>query len=394
MSKVVFVVLIFLHAVLLSLLIPPQVVLAQWTNDPTINTPIKTDPGDQIGPQIVTDEKGGAIIAWSEGGSLWGQRVDQDGYLLWDSAGEPVCTVSGVWGPMMSGMISDGEGGAIVVWLDFRNSNLDSFGFPIDNQIYTQKIDSTGQGVWALNGVPLVSLIDSVGRTEVGVTTDGAGGAIVCWTSSYLGMWDVLVQRVDSNGNTQWQINGIVVNDSLGEGDSPIITTDMTGGAIISYFSSTGPGRNLAQRVDTSGNRLWPVDSIILPRTARTHQIISDGIGGAVIVGVRGIDYNILAERINGNGQILWDTVGVVASTTSDDRSFPTITNDMNSGVIIVWSHEIFDFGNVHAQRVDSSGVPLWGSDGVVICDDSAAQVRRVPVTDGSGGAMISSPRG
>jgi hypothetical protein len=387
MRKVVIVVVFFLNVVLLSLLISPQYVLAQWTNDPTINTPIKTDPGGQMAPLIVTDTKGGAIIVWMEIGSLLGQRVDRDGYLLWDPAGVPVCTAVGS-APSIAGLIPDGEGGAIVVWYDFRNADYDTIGFFWSHEIYAQKIDSMGQSQWTLNGVSIAPYVDSIARGELEVTTDGAGGAIVTWTSHEYRFWwnklEVYIQRVDRDGVLPWGLNGADINDTSWAESTPKITTDMSGGAIIAYATSGG---GFVQRVDESGNRLWPIDSIS-PRAGGGIEIISDGSGGALMVG-RESNLNILAQRIDSNGMVLWDTAGVVASTISDNQSFPKITSDLNGGVVIAWSHDIFDFGNIHTQRVDSSGVTRWGADGVVVCSDTAAQVDGVPVTDGSSGSII-----
>jgi hypothetical protein len=217
------------------------------------------------------------------------------------------------------------------------------------------------------------------------VTTDGSGGAIVVWMGGKgfsVMAQDVYAQRIDQNGNILWQPNGIIVNDSSSYAVIPKVSTDMIGGAIICYFGP-GNGNLLVQRLDGAGNRLWPID-IIHPFTGGAHQIISDGIGGSIVVG-RALDYKILSQWIDSNGVILWDTAGVIASTLSNVVSFPLSTSDLASGVIISWKYG----ADVYAQRVDSSSSLLWGPDGIVACDFSASKWPGVPVTDGNSGAII-----
>ena len=56
----------------------------------------------------------------------------------------PLCTTSGTqYSPTI---ISDGAGGAIVTWYDYRSGNYD---------IYAQRILATGTVQWAANSVPL-----------------------------------------------------------------------------------------------------------------------------------------------------------------------------------------------------------------------------------------------
>jgi hypothetical protein len=45
----------------------PGIVSADWSTDPTANTPICTANDDQSRPQITSDGAGGAIIVWCDG---------------------------------------------------------------------------------------------------------------------------------------------------------------------------------------------------------------------------------------------------------------------------------------------------------------------------------------
>jgi len=66
---------------------------------------------------------------------------------------------------------SDGAGGAIIVWTDWRNGNAD---------IYVQKINATGSTQWTTDGVAICTAAGD--QTDPQLSSDGYGGAFVTWT--------------------------------------------------------------------------------------------------------------------------------------------------------------------------------------------------------------------
>ena len=63
----------------------PASVHAAWPNDPNVNVPLCTAAGDQLSPTIVSDGAGGAIVTWHDyrSGStdIYAQRVERIGQL-------------------------------------------------------------------------------------------------------------------------------------------------------------------------------------------------------------------------------------------------------------------------------------------------------------------------
>ncbi len=66
--------------------------------------------------------------------------------------------------------------------------------------------------------------------------------------------------------------------------------------------------------------------------TQASPRIVSDGTGGAIIVWqdernplTTGID--IYAQRIDSNGNFLWDPDGVAISTADDDQTLPELVS-------------------------------------------------------------------
>src|SRR5205814_795472 len=143
---------------------------AQWSRNPAINTSVSTAANDQYVPTIVTDGAGGAIITWEDHRSgtnsgIYAQRINASGTAQWTPNGVPVSTAAhSQVGPTI---VSDGAGGAIVTWADERGTNDD---------IYAQRINGSGVVQWTTGGVPISMATDNQGVPTI--VSDGAGGAI------------------------------------------------------------------------------------------------------------------------------------------------------------------------------------------------------------------------
>ncbi len=108
-----------------------------WERNPL---PIINIVGDQFGQQIVSDNKGGFIIAWIDRrknenfGNIYAQKITIDKKFLWDSTGVDLGTSPKSQKSYLN-LIGDKNGGAIAVFKDKRNDGC---------EIYGQKIFSTG----------------------------------------------------------------------------------------------------------------------------------------------------------------------------------------------------------------------------------------------------------
>ncbi|MEO5617160.1 MAG: T9SS type A sorting domain-containing protein [Candidatus Eisenbacteria bacterium] len=146
-------------------------------------TPISDLPGYHSRPGIAPDGDGGAFIAFEEGfnGHGYAQRVLADATrpLGWPSTGLPLVDPAVPGNQQQDHAITpDGEGGAVVVWNDFRNG--------ISNQLYAQRYtgDAVTEALTSLVRVEAlpdrVTLVWSRGTdapAEVRVERRGGSGA-------------------------------------------------------------------------------------------------------------------------------------------------------------------------------------------------------------------------
>jgi hypothetical protein len=202
---------------------------------------------------VVDDGAGGAIVAaqvLSQSGDhstdVQAQRIDLDGSLPWGAHGVPVVVVPDRQQQVQAA--PDGAGGALITWLDFRNT---PDGFAAD--IYVQRIDASGTPLWALNGIPVAAGLSGL-RLPL-VVGDGSGGAIVAWQDcrnliTPLEQYtcdfgrDLYAQHVSATGTPLWPANGIAVttaafNQGVDYGSQNVpsvaMVSDGAGGAILGW---------------------------------------------------------------------------------------------------------------------------------------------------------------
>ena len=333
--------------------------------------------GEQIGmagdyqwyPQICSDDSGGAIIAWQDSRlsdhDIYAQRINSTGNFQWTTNDRPICTTSEDQDDPK--LISDGAGGAFIVWEDWRTS---------PNDIYGQHINSSGDAQWTPNGVPICTASDNQYHPEI--CSDGKGGIIVTWEDWRIGAEGIYVQRLNSTGDRQWTENGVAICTISDYHDNPQICSDGNGGAIITWyhFNFTDWEADVrVQRVNSTGHTQWITNGtpICLVSGERWDpEIMSDDSGGAFIFWPEGRDNgdeNIYGQRLNSTGNAQWSTDGVPICTVNSFKVDPKICNDTAGGVIVTWldNRNGVDY-DIYAQRVNSTGQIKWDPNGVPIC--------------------------
>jgi hypothetical protein len=331
------------------------------------------------------------LMVWEDtrGGDidLYAQRFDAWYNVAWAAAGVPVCTESG-WQTDPKA-VHDGTGGMIVTWVDNRSGN---------NDIYTQRIAPNGNRLWTAAGVPICTNATDQDRVRIVSDGDG-GAIITWHDFRYgASDVDIYAQRVDGSGVVQWTADGVSICAYSSNQFNPEIITAGVGGAIIAWEDarvSLGERDIYAQMVDHDGVTQWTSGGEIVT-TASSHQtqvkIVSDGFDGAVIAwqDYRNlIHYDIYAQRMNQDGTPRWTSNGEAVCTASDNQYPNSIVTDEDGGAIIIWDD--FRDGNcdVYAQRMNRNGVSWWAANGSAIAYTGAEEVIFDAIPDGVGGAIL-----
>jgi len=361
----------------------------RWTKD---GVAICLENGDQWFPNIVTDGTGGAIMAWWDKRAgfvetdIYVQRVDADGKIQWKPGGVPICKSPGAQKDF--DIISDGKGGAIIAWQDYRDSNEAP-------DIYAQRVNSKGEMQWTANGVVVSKEVNE--QIYPSITSDGKNGAIISWYDGRSGNYDIYAQRIDADGRSLWKVNGIPICVSSGNQTFPEITSDGSGGAITVWMDErSGEGWDVyAQRVDSEGKVSWQTDGVpicLMKGDQYDYSIVGDGQGGAFITWRdqrNNEEWDIYVQIVDATGNVKLAKDGIPICDASKNQYHPTMVNDGADGVIITWWDERGSGADIYAQRVDANGKFIWVKNGAAICTAEGGQQDPYPVNSGIGSAII-----
>jgi hypothetical protein len=357
--------------------------------------PVCIDPEMQAHPHIVTDDAGGAIIIWRhwcmENGHGYlvhrAQRITPNRTLLWGDDGALVFPEMNL--PTLCEVISDGEGGVICVFTVYSELN--------DYDIHAQRIDENGNALWSSDGVAVCTAPHS--QTKPRCVSDGSGGAIIAWEDDRSYIEQTYVQRVSGEGACLWDEDGIHVSQDYDDALSPMVVEDGAGGAIIVWQDDRGwtDWDIYAQRIGADGTFYWEVGGVpicVESNRQTDPKIISTKAHGAIIMWEDwsdGVEYpSIYAQKVNPQGNIMLDYGGALICTMAHYYFDWNLISDGSDGAILTWSKitapaEV----NVFAQRMDSDGNILWGSDGVAVGGMTGDEVNPAIVAGGNGGAII-----
>ena len=370
----------------------PRAARAAWPHDPNNgNLAVCTAPGNQFFPMVIADGAGGTIVAWQDlrnagDNDVYAQRYSAAGVPQWPANGVLICGTFGEQDTPV--LVADGAGGAVVVWKDRRTfANYD---------VYAQRVNASGAIQWAINGVALCIATGDQGSLQV--VSDGTGGAIVAWLDPRIGPADVYAQRVSGVGVPQWTVDGVIVCNAAGAQTEPTMVADVSGGAIVAWADPrTGTPDIFAQHVSSAGAAQWTANGVGLCLAANfqtTPVAVADGAGGAIVSWPdnRGGSANaIYAQRVSGAGAPQWTVDGVPLCTAANNRFSPAITTDGSGGAIVTWydGRSVLSY-DTYTQRVNAAGTPQWTADGVALCLAAGNQFAPIISSDGAGGAIVS----
>lgn len=344
--------------------------------------------------QMVTDGANGALLTWmdSRNGSndIYAQRISSTGGLLWNADGVAICTAaSDQFAPRL---IPDGSGGAIIAWYDNRAGNYD---------VYVQRIDANGIVQWDVDGIAICNATGAQNAQQL--ISDGAGGAIIVWSDGRVGSAnaDILAQRIDASGAVQWAINGVSVCNAASLQNIPQLVSDGVGGAIITWedWRNFGQSDIYAQRISAGGFASWSFNGVVIcsePNFTNQYnaRIISDASGGVIISWLDQRNFatsqDIYAQRVNAAGTVQWINNGLAVCTAVNFQGFLQMTSDGAGGAILAWEdRRTPSEKDIYAQRINSNGASLWSINGLSICNQPSSQEEPQLIPRTSGGAIL-----
>ena len=389
---------LFFHSIIIV-----NSLFAQWNSDPVTGATIVNNAITSENNQVsISDGANGTIIIFESSigngvNNLYAQRINSNGQIQWGLTNnpKPVCVHASE--KYIDHVIPDGSGGVFIAWFDYRRD-------PVLNDIYVQHLNSSGDPLWAVNGV-LINNVNDRSKDEVRLCADESGGVIVVWaeslydsTTSMTVYSQLFAQRYNNAGATQWSDGGVEVctNSSLRGGCS--VVPDGAGGVIVSFTDTRNSAQDeddvfdnldiYAQRINSSGDLLWtadgmpvniePFNQIVGDEYLQTNTSVSDGSGGVIILFDDYTNDNngngtFYAQHLNSSGAIQWASTGIPVCVSGAYKFLIKAITDGSGGMVAFWSEDRSGVGNYssYAQRILSGGSTGWTTDGLKLIDNS-----------------------
>jgi hypothetical protein len=346
--------------------------------------------GNQNFPKVTGDGAGGAIIVWQDyrngKSDIYAQPINYAGATLWEKEGLPVCIAEA--GQFAPEIVSDEKGGALITWHDYRSGT--------GEDVYAQRIDANGKCLWRESGIEISIATGTQWYPKIAM--DGAGGAIVTWTDGRISSSNnnIYAQRIDLSGKTLWEKDGIPICSAPHNQEGPVIISSGQGAIIAWNDSRAGNIDIYVQKIHVSGIPQWQKDGVaasVFPYSQENPGLSPDGSGGAVVVWTdhRAEKSDIYAQRINHDGKIAWSENGRPICKSLGRQRNPVITKLKDEDWVVVWENEEENKmkTDLFAQKINSAGTPLWQTDGIPVAAARGKQETPAAVTNPDGEIVV-----
>ena len=202
------------------------------------------------------------------------------------------------------------------------------------------------------------------------VATHPSGITYISWFSNDNGNYNVRLQKLDVTGNELWPHNGILISGHTS--DTWITDYDMTVDndtcALITFQDiRTGLNNAYAYRISPSGEFLYGPDGIALfPGSTIQYspKVFACADGNGVFVDQcfpdTGQQY-LKMQKFSPTGEPLWGANGINIQDASIGNTGAKMIQSDGTNFILVWYKSTGSWTNmIYAQKYNASGSPVW----------------------------------
>jgi len=360
----------------------------------------------QEDPAVCPSRDGGWFVGWEEFsadtlGDIHCTKIDENGERLWGDT-ERGITVCNVGNSIQEDIriVEDNEGGCIIAWKDKRRGD--------EGDIFAMHILNDGRPDpnWPENGRIVVA--EAGAQIQHTADTDGEGGMIIAWKDGRIDDDDnIWAQRITPHGELLWgNGQGVLVCHNAAHQETPKLCPDGSHGAFITWVENRNYDESnkdiYAQRVSGNGQLLWGDAGVPVCDVAQeqiNNRIVISGNGAAIVLWQDkrgdGATYDIYTQRISGVNEMQteWNpATGVPVVTAQRNQDEARLYPDYAGGAYYVWQ-DVRELGmpeiDIYAQHINDNGSPTWTEDGILVCHVPRQQSAPLIRRTADGGAAI-----
>jgi hypothetical protein len=177
-----------------------------------------------------------------------------------------------------------------------------------------------------------------------------------------------------------------------------IISDGGAGSAIITWedWRNFSQSDIYAQKI-SNGFTSWTFNGVLIcsePNLAHQYntKMVADGSGGAIICWEdkrnAGTNTDLYAQRVSTSGITQWTSNGIAICTASGIQFTHQLIADATGGAVIAWEDRRTG-RDIYAQRINASGAAQWTANGIIVCNDASTQSEPQLAARVSGGTII-----
>jgi hypothetical protein len=355
---------------------------SRWSEDANANNSIVDHSSSQVSPAIASDGQRGAIIVWVDGRSgnadLYGMRIDLSGRLRWTTGGIPIAAAPNEQSSPT--VIERDTGGVFIAWQDNRNDAS-------VKEIFVHRINNNGEGI----GFFPTAALQGNNRPPL-ILRNGVPAVIAAAFNTNFPHNTLSFQILDEDGlrsfNPQIIVNETARGSQLDQ--PPPVAPALNGGIIAAWRDSRTDTSVYVIGLNSAGVP-WGLGEISVgPNivSSTSPAIVSDGIEGAIVVWIQkdAVDNdNLRATRVNATGGVVWNQD--IPTSIGKKRQLK-VASDGANGAFIIWETRVDTNSHIYAQRILNDG-SSWIADSSAALMPISNQTNAKIIGNGNGDAIV-----
>ncbi len=326
-----------------------------------------------MSPRLTILEDNSLIITCSHNdGEILFQHVSSEGDLLW---GDGIIKQDDTRNLVSPQSIVDENGDIVFQWL--RQSS----GWPIYSEIFVQKYDLNGEPLWAEPILIVGPTSFPMGNWSQQLLSAPDGGSFISWTEMSGNVQTAIVESITDEGSTLWNGGMELSANSNNFRMSPMLVISDDSYEMMAVWREANGSQSqrgiFAQRVDSTGNRLWGENGVAVVDMNGSYDYLDvsvsefdDEIIVTYLEQSSNMNGDVFSKRLDSLGNGTWEDGTVVITSSNDPKSDLKAEKGSNC-LFISWSENGSIFA--HCLRDDGSlGPPEIPS---VDCDSGYVEI-------------------
>ena len=295
-----------------------------------------------------------AVTCTHDNNTVLFQCISSDGTLLWGDGILIDDVAASLVSPQPTITV---EGDVLIQWI--RQTGSPPY---YDSELFLQKYGLDGDPQWSEPKVVAGPVVFPMGNWSQQLVVEAGGGSFSAWTQFSGNVQNAVAQHISEDGELSW-VGGVDLStNSSNFRISPMLAVaDETQELMAVWREANGSQSQhgvFAQRLDSSGNRLWGSTGTTVVALNSSYDYLDLSVAGfgeemisAYIQQSNNMNGDIYANRLDADGNSVW-TGGTVTMTTSGSPKSDMMTGKGSNCLFIAWSEN----GSVYAHCLREDG--------------------------------------